>query len=172
MTGLNQVYDPATNRWEDRSPMPTSRNHAFSGAVNGKIYIIGGRQGAGAIPVTSPTDIVEEYDPATNKWGPVKERMPTPRSGGGVATYNGKIYVSGGELQTRQFAAAFKALEAYDPATDTWTILPSMPSARHGDACRFHRQQAAPGQREDGGRRRAGHGRHRAPVRDRGARCH
>ena len=136
-----------------RSPMPTSRNHAFSGVVNGKIYIIGGRQGAGAIPVTSPTDIVEEYDPATNLWGAVKERMPTPSSGGGVATYNGKIYVSGGELQTRQFAAAFKALEAYDPATNTWTILPSMPSARHGNASGFigNKLHQVSGKMEGGG---------------------
>ena len=153
VTGLNQMYDPVSNRWENRSPMPTTRNHAFSGVVNNKIYVIGGRQGAGAIPVTSPTDIVEEYDPATNLWGPVKSRMPTPRSGGGAATYNGKIYVGGGELQTRQMAAAFRALEAYDVATDTWTILPSMPSARHGNAAGFigNKLHMVSGKMEGGG---------------------
>jgi N-acetylneuraminic acid mutarotase len=153
VTGLNQMYDPATNRWENRSPMPTSRNHAFSGVVNNKIYVIGGRIGAGNIPATSNVDVVEEYDPAENLWGAIRQRMPTPRSGGGVATYNGKIYVSGGELQTRQLAAAFRALEAYDAAKDEWTILPSMPSARHGNASGFigNKLHIVSGKMEGGG---------------------
>ena len=33
----NEVYDPATNKWETRRPMSVPRNHAFSGVVNGKI---------------------------------------------------------------------------------------------------------------------------------------
>ena len=153
VTGRNQMYDPATNTWTDRSPMPTARNHAFSGVVNGKIYVIGGRIGAGNIPATTNIDVVEEYDPATNLWGVVKQRMPTPRSGGGAATYNGKIYVSGGELQNRQMSAAFRALEAYDPLNDTWEILPSMPSARHGDAAGFigNRLHLVSGKMEGGG---------------------
>ena len=61
----------------DLSPMPTTRNHAFVGVVNNKIYVIGGRQAAGMIPYSSNTDVVEEYDPATNTWGGVKQRMPT-----------------------------------------------------------------------------------------------
>jgi len=45
VTGLNQMYDPVADSWTNRSPMPTTRNHAFSGVVNGKIYVLGGRQG-------------------------------------------------------------------------------------------------------------------------------
>jgi N-acetylneuraminic acid mutarotase len=41
----NDVYDPATNKWESRAPMSVPRNHAFSGVVDGKIYVIGGRTG-------------------------------------------------------------------------------------------------------------------------------
>ena len=61
--------------------------------MNGQIYVIGGRIGAGNIPATTNIDVVEEYDPATNLWGAIKTAMPTARSGGGAATYNGKIYV-------------------------------------------------------------------------------
>ena len=57
-------------------------NHAFGAAVNGKIYVIGGRTGHGFIMSATNTDSVEEYDPATNLWSVPKERMPTPRSGG------------------------------------------------------------------------------------------
>jgi N-acetylneuraminic acid mutarotase len=153
VTGRNEMYDPVANTWTERSPMPTARDHAFSGVVNNKIYVIGGRIGAGNVPATSNIDVVEEYDPATNLWGVVKQRMPTPRSGGGEATYDGKIYVGGGELQTRQLAAAFRALERYDPVNDTWEILPSMPSARHGNAMGFigNKLHVVSGKMEGGG---------------------
>jgi hypothetical protein len=41
--------------------------------------------------------------------------MPTARSGGGYATYNGRIYIGGGEWISREVMASFRALEAYDP---------------------------------------------------------
>jgi N-acetylneuraminic acid mutarotase len=134
--GTNEAYDPETNKWMPRSPMPTARNHAFAGAVDGKIYVIGGRITSPFITVASNLDAVEEYDPVTNTWGGSGSRtpMPTARSGGGWATYGGKIYVAGGEIQTRQLVGAFRALEAYDPATNSWSILQSMPIPRHGVA--------------------------------------
>jgi N-acetylneuraminic acid mutarotase len=153
VVGTNQVYDPATNTWANRSPMPTTRNHAFSGAVNGKIYVIGGRLGAAHVTASSNTDVVEEYDPARDAWGAVKARMPTARSGGGWATYDGRIYVSGGEQQSDRWHATFRAFEAYEPATNRWIILPSMPSARHGNAAAFigNRFHNVSGKPEGGG---------------------
>ena len=130
----NEVYDPATRTWSSRQSMPTARNHAFGGVVNGKIYVIGGRTGHGFITAATNTDLVEEYDPAADTWGALKARMPTARSGGGWGTHNGKIYVAGGEVATAQLVAAFRAVEAYDPATNSWSTLPSMPIPRHGVA--------------------------------------
>jgi N-acetylneuraminic acid mutarotase len=127
-----EEYDPATNSWRARSPMPTARNHAAIGAVNNKIYVIGGRIGAAFVSVSSPTDVVEEYDPATDQWGAIRARMPTPRSAVAWGVHGGRIYVAGGEAQAPQFMAAFRALEAYEPATNRWFSLPSMPIPRHG----------------------------------------
>jgi len=127
-----EEYDPATNSWRARSPMPTARNHAAIGAVNNKIYIIGGRIGAAFVSVSSPTDLVEEYDPATDQWGAIRARMPTPRSAVAWGVHGGRIYVAGGEAQAPQFMAAFRALEAYEPAANRWLSLPSMPIPRHG----------------------------------------
>ena len=128
----NEAYDPATNTWETRSPMPTARNHAAAGVVNNKVYIIGGRLGAAFITRASNTDIVEVYDPATDQWGDLKAPMPTARSSPAWGTYKGKIYVAGGELQTAYMAAAFRAVEAYDPATNSWASLPALEFPRHG----------------------------------------
>ena len=153
VSGRNQMYDPATNTWTERSPMPTTRNHAMAGAVNGKIYVMGGRLAAGNIPVTTNIDTVEEYDPATNLWSPVKERMLQVRSGGGWATCNGRIYVGGGEWITREFYAALRAVDAYDPATNTWEALTPMPGAVHGNAmgCIGNKLYTASGKMRAGG---------------------
>jgi N-acetylneuraminic acid mutarotase len=130
--GTVEAYDPATNTWHQRSAMPTPRNHATAGLVNGKIYVIGGRVGAAGITAASNTNVVEEYDPGTDSWGGVRARMPTARSAMASGVYGGRIYVTGGEFQDSQMMATFRALEAYDPASNTWAVLPSMPVARHG----------------------------------------
>ena len=130
----NEVYDPATNKWESRNPMSVPRNHAFSGVVNGKIYVIGGRTGHGFILSATNTDVVEAYDPASNTWSLPKERMPTARSGGTSGSDGRRIYVAGGEVTTTELVGAFRAIEAYEPATNSWITLPSMPMPRHGVA--------------------------------------
>jgi N-acetylneuraminic acid mutarotase len=130
--GTVEEYDPATNTWRARSPMPTARNHAAIGVVNNKIYVIGGRIGAAFIGVASNTNIVEEYDPTTDQWGAIRARMPTARSAVAWGVHRNRIYVAGGEFQDDRLMAAFRALEAYDPATNGWTSLPRMPTPRHG----------------------------------------
>ncbi|HLM59400.1 MAG TPA: kelch repeat-containing protein, partial [Pyrinomonadaceae bacterium] len=51
--------------------------------------------------------------------------MPTPRSGGGSAVINGRIYVAGGR------PPGSSAIEVYDPATDKWEKLPNLPTQRN-----------------------------------------
>jgi N-acetylneuraminic acid mutarotase len=114
--------------------MSVPRNHAFSGVVNGKIYVIGGRTGHGFILSATNTNVVEEYDPASNMWSIPKERMPTARSGGAAGTDGRLIYVAGGEVTTTQLVGAYRAVEAYNPATNSWITLPPMPMPRHGVA--------------------------------------
>ncbi len=133
----NEMFDPATGKWEARQSLPTARNHGYGGVSHGKIYFIGGRLGHTFITVTSNTDIVEEYDPAIDSWGGLKNRMPTPRSGGGYTTYQDKIYVAGGEVFTPEMAGAFRASEVHDGATDKWMTMPPMPMPRHGVATAF-----------------------------------
>lgn len=129
--GTVHEYDPAANSWRERSPMPTARNHAAVGVVNGKIYVIGGRIGSVFMSTASNTDIVEEYDPAKDQWGTTKAPMPTPRSGAAWGTHGGRIYVAGGELRNSRTSATYRTVEAYDPAVNRWLSLPSMQFARH-----------------------------------------
>jgi N-acetylneuraminic acid mutarotase len=111
---------------------PTSTT--FGGVVNGKIYVIGGRTGHGFILSATNTDVVEEYNPVNDSWSVPKERMPTARSGGASGSDGRRIYVAGGEVTTKDLVGAFKSVEAYDPVTNSWLTLPSMPMPRHGIA--------------------------------------
>jgi N-acetylneuraminic acid mutarotase len=132
--GTNEEYDPATNTWKGRAPMPTARNHFLTAVVGDKIYAIGGRLGSTFITRSSNTEVTEEYDVAQDVWR-TRAAMPTARSGVAGGVYNGKIYVAGGEFQNDKIMAAFRAFEAYDPATNTWDgSLPRMRIPRHGFA--------------------------------------
>src|SRR5947208_2145289 len=131
--GTVEEYDPGTNTWRTRASMPTPRNHATAGVLNGKIYVIGGRVGAAFISAgSSNVDVVEEYDPAADAWGSARARMPSARSAMASGVHGGRIYVTGGEGQNAQMMYTFRALEAYDPAANRWSLMPSLPVSRHG----------------------------------------
>jgi len=132
VVGTVEEYDPATNTWRARRDVPTPRNHQAVAAAGDRIWVIGGRIGAAFITSGSNTDIVEGYDPAADTWTPPRDRMPTPRSAVAFGVYNNRIIVAGGEFQDRRMLGAFRAVEAYDPAVNRWSILPSMPNPRHG----------------------------------------
>jgi N-acetylneuraminic acid mutarotase len=127
-----EEYDPATNTWKTVRSLLLARNHHAAVGAGDKVYVVGGRVGAAFISGTSNNvDLVEMYDPATDMWMP-RARMPTARSAIGAGVYNNQILVAGGEGQDQRFLAAFKAVEAYDPALNRWQVLPSMPHPRHG----------------------------------------
>lgn len=105
--------------------MLTARSSgAAGGVIGGKLYVVGGQNGA------TPLSSLEVYDPASNTWV-AKEAMPTARNSLGAAVINGKLYVVGGNGVSGQKMAA---LEVYDPATNSWTAKTSMPTARSAPA--------------------------------------
>ena len=114
-----EAYDPATDTWTSKAPMPTARQYAAAGVANGILYVFGGDWTAGILAT------VEAYDPATDTWTP-KAPMPTPRTGLAVAVVNGILYAVGGAGAT----SSLDTVEAYDPASGTWATAPSMPTPR------------------------------------------
>ena len=131
---LVEEYDIKTNEWRERAAMPTPRNHTTAGVVNGKVYVIGGRIGAAFIGASSNLGNVEAYDPATDTWSASLAKMPTARSGLTSGVYQGRIYVAGGEWQNAEQQTTYRVFEAYDPATNSWSVMPPMVLARHGVA--------------------------------------
>jgi fibronectin type 3 domain-containing protein len=119
-TGSNEVAITTKQYWRTVAPMPTGRHGLAVGAVNGKIYAIGGNGSSGSLTM------VEEYNPATNQWA-AKAPMPTGRAWLAVGVVNNKIYAIGGYGS----AITLTTVEEYDPATDTWTTRAPMPTARY-----------------------------------------
>lgn len=132
----HEVYDPASNSWSRRADLPTPRNHAAVGVVDGRIYMIGGRAGSVFIPNALNVDIVEEYNPATDLWT-LRAPMPTPRSAGAWGVHNGRVFVAGGEIRHRDIWGTYTTVEAFDPKSNSWARLPPMPLPRHGLAGDF-----------------------------------
>lgn len=125
-------YDPATNSWRARRPLLVPRNHHVAAGIGDKLYVAGGRIGAAFISGGSNNiDLLEMYDPAADLWVP-RDKMPTRRSAMGAGIYKGQLIVAGGEYQDRFGFTAYRAVEAYNPALNQWTLLPSMRHPRHG----------------------------------------
>jgi N-acetylneuraminic acid mutarotase len=121
----NYVYDPATDTWAARTPMPTPRSNSAIVACQNIIYVIGGLNGStnNGEYLTS-CSINEVYDPATDTWE-TKAPMPTSRSQMEANTVDGKIYVIGG--RTAGPYSTVNITEIYDPASNSWTTGASMP---------------------------------------------
>ncbi|MDC4224337.1 MAG: hypothetical protein MPW15_08955 [Candidatus Manganitrophus sp.] len=74
-TGANEVYDPATDQWEKKAPLPTPRDHLTVAVVNGKIHAIGGRFNS---DYSENLALHHIYDPAANRWGEAAPPSQTP----------------------------------------------------------------------------------------------
>ncbi|MCW4054887.1 MAG: hypothetical protein NWE84_08245 [Candidatus Bathyarchaeota archaeon] len=129
-TGVVEVYDPATDKWETKTPMPTPRADLCTDVVNGKIYCIGGKKYWGTDPFYQELNITEVYDPARDVWT-TKSPMPIPVLGAASAVLDGKIYIIGG---SRHFQMGWElstvvSNQVYYPEDDSWSTRAGLPTA-------------------------------------------
>ena len=123
------MYDPKTNQWTKLPDLPTQRNHLAADALDGKVYVVGGRFGGGF--QSEKTDAVEVYDPKTNQWSKSKA-MLKPRGGVNGIFANGCFHLFGGEGNPDHPYHVFPDHDYYNPMADTWYRLEPMPIAVHG----------------------------------------
>ena len=121
-TGVIEVYDPATNTWETKTPMPNPRSQFQANAVDGRIYLMGGRTGGQGTTVA----LNEVYDPETEAWT-TKAPMPYPVVSYASAVVDKKIYVFGGQDEFNQ-TINLAVNQIYDTETDTWSFGASLPT--------------------------------------------
>lgn len=117
------VYDPQTDRYERRQPLPVGRDHTGIVVVNQRIHVIGGRVDS----FHTNSTLHHSYDAQTDQWT-ARTPMPTARSGHGCVLYRGKVFVMGGEGWQRVYGQN----EAWDPVADRWEACAPMLTPRHG----------------------------------------
>lgn len=116
-------YDPATAIWTRKADMPTSRSGGASAAIDGRIYVAGGRPPGGA-------DFAV-YDTATDTWTVLPD-LPTQRNHLAVTSIGGKVYVAGGRFAGGVGSEMTDILEIFDPSTNTWSRGAPMLEPRAG----------------------------------------
>nr|XP_027793651.1 kelch-like protein 29 isoform X2 [Marmota flaviventris] len=119
--GVLQSYVPQSNTWSFiESPMIDNK-YAPAVTLNGLVFILGGAY-ARATTIYDP-------DKGNIKAGP---NMNHSRQFCSAVVLDGKIYATGGIVSSE--GPALGNMEAYEPATNTWTLLPHMPCPvfRHG----------------------------------------
>jgi N-acetylneuraminic acid mutarotase len=111
---VNEAYDPATDTWTTKAPIPQAiRGHA-AGAYNGKVYVFGGNTG-------TYQKTVRIYNPATDSWSTGAE-MPKARAYGQVVFVpsNNRFYYiggdNGGSVPSKYYGNAIQ----YDPNLNAW----------------------------------------------------
>lgn len=121
------VFDPADRSFRPLPPLPSALDHLGAGAIDGRIYAVGGRAGG----ITGHTADLQIYDPGVGAWTPGSP-MPTSRGGFAAAVLGASLYVLGGEGNTAVASGVFAAVERYHAPSDTWTTLAPMDPGRHG----------------------------------------
>ncbi len=120
-TNVVEMYDPVTDTWAEKSPIPTARAHAYGAVVDGIIYVIGGER-------YEKGEIVEAYDPVSDTWSQKANLPDGGRFAAAAVPLNGKIYVIGGSVIAAE--AGTSTVFEYDPSSDTWSELSNLPINR------------------------------------------
>lgn len=133
-TDGNEVYDPLTDEWLTKEPIPTGVFVYASAVAEKKIYIMGGRD----VSKNVTYDLTQIYDTETDTWS-LGASVPTGLSGAGGATTTGamapkRIYFIGGYTCVGGggmfFSESHNLNQIYDPEKDEWSTGARMLTSR------------------------------------------
>jgi N-acetylneuraminic acid mutarotase len=127
-TNRADVYDPATNTWQQLASMPLALSHMGVAADAHDIYVAGGYPpGPNGTYQTFATTSVSKYDVDTNTWTAMPS-LPAARGGGGLALENGTLHFFGGSDINRADAATHWTLPL---GGTSWQLSTPLPVARN-----------------------------------------
>ena len=119
-------FDPASDTWTERAPLPTARGGLAVATLQGKLLAVSGYDGQ-----ENPA-AVEVYDPATDQWAAVAP-LPTPRDHLAAVTIDGTLYAIGGRMRLN-YRENLSTVEAYQAESNQWLPKADMPTPRSGIA--------------------------------------
>lgn len=130
------IYNPNTNAWRRGPDMPFARGAAAAARVDDRVYVFGGRD------LTRTADVPQtfEYNIKSGAWA-VRADLPNPRNHIAGAAVGGKVFAIGGQHNEASAAVNQRSVHRYDPVTNTWTAVASLPFAMsHNVASTFEYQ--------------------------------
>jgi len=121
-------FDPQTKVWTKMKGTSPLIHHFQPVLWDNKIYMVGAM--TGNYPKEPPMRRIQIYDPLRDQWTEGGE-IPKARQRGSAGTvlYKNKIYMVGG-ITLGHTSGTNNWFDEYDPATDTWKILPDAPQIR------------------------------------------
>jgi N-acetylneuraminic acid mutarotase len=123
-----EMYDPKTNRWTDRAPLPTPRQEMGAAlGADGRIYVVGGST---SYSNPTPLAVVEIYDPATDSWETSPPLKHPRRAHQVVGTPEGRIYAIGGSVARRTPRWFFESPNTVPKLGASVEVLETAPASR------------------------------------------
>jgi N-acetylneuraminic acid mutarotase len=120
------MFDTLTNTWTPLPALAEARDHLVGGAIDGRVYIAGGRDGT----ILGHVSRLDVFDPIAETWSPLAA-MPTSRGGAAGAVVNGRLIVIGGE-GSGSGTGVFPQVEGYAAESGHWLSFAAMVTPRHG----------------------------------------
>jgi N-acetylneuraminic acid mutarotase len=115
---LSTTYVFDGSSWHPGPQLPLGLDHPSATTLDGELYIAGGH--------SSGRDSARAFRLDTNRWTELAP-MRYPRGGHSLVAAQGKLYAVGGNTAL----ANVGPVEAYDPASNSWTVVTSLPDPRN-----------------------------------------
>jgi N-acetylneuraminic acid mutarotase len=124
----HQVFDPKTNTWEQKAPLPHREGIGWgmSAPLRGKIYFFGGGYGK----EWRGDDRAYVYSPESDRWSAIAS-LPARRMQGIAVATQEAIYILGGHggSHKKSREEETKIALKYDPAANTYARVADMPES-------------------------------------------
>lgn len=124
----NDIYNTQTKEWTQGAMPPFEIHHIQAVEMDGLVYVMGAL--SGGWPHETPLSHILIYDPVLDLWA-LGPEIPAERRRGaaGVVVYDRKIYLVCGIIDGHN-SGWVNWLDEFDPATNSWRILPDAPRSR------------------------------------------
>lgn len=122
---FTERWDGKSSQWEEVEPMPTPRFAASALSIDHTLWVLGGV--AASAEGFHEYDLIEIYDPKTNKWLQNPISLPWSSAGQGAIVVKDALYIFGG---FREDIGIGKHGAVLDLKYKSWASLPSMPQDR------------------------------------------
>ena len=112
--------------FEEVAPMNEARHDAFGAAMNGKIYVAGGKQWDENLVRERVLASCEVYDPLIDEWQ-VMPNLNVLRYSASMVCFKGALYVVGGLKRTCMLTSGELSVEMFDSGVNEWHKKSNIP---------------------------------------------